>query len=132
MGECACIRVAIAGRLRERPLDDRDPRYRGPNAVAPLTYPIAFMVQAMSGGMGTFQELGLNFMTLVHGEQEFEYRRPIRVGETLTLSGRIADIYEKQSSGGGILDFVVLETEGKDSDGDTVFFSRNVLISRRA
>jgi hypothetical protein len=113
-------------------LDDGDPRYRGPNAVAPPTYPIAFMVQAMSGGMDTFEELGLDFMTLVHGEQEFEYRRPIRVGETLTLSGRIADIYEKRSSGGGILDFVVLETEGKDTAGETVFFSRNVLISRRA
>ena len=113
-------------------LGDPDPRYRGPAAVAPPTYPIAFMVQAMSGGMETFQQLGLNFMTLVHGEQEFEYRRPIEVGETLALTGRIADVYEKQSSGGGILDFVVLETEAKDDRGDTVFFSRNVLISRRA
>ena len=113
-------------------LGDSDPRYRGTSAVAPPTYPIAFMVQAMSGGMETFQELNLNFMTLVHGEQEFEYRRPIRVGETLALTGRIADIYEKQSSSGGILDFVVLETEAADDQGDTVFFSRNVLISRRA
>ena len=32
----------------------------------------------------------------------------------------------------GILDFVVLETEAKDDRGDTVFFSRNLLISRRA
>jgi hypothetical protein len=113
-------------------LDDHDPRYRGPHAVAPPTYPVAFMVQAMSGGMATFQELGLNFMTLVHGEQEFEYRRPIQVGETLHLTGRIADVYEKHSSSGGVLDFVVLETEGKDAGGATVFFSRNVLISRRA
>jgi acyl dehydratase len=113
-------------------LGDADPRYRGPSAVAPPTYPIAFMVQAMSGGMETFQQLNLNFMTLVHGEQEFEYRRPIRVGERLALTGRIADVYEKQSSAGGVLDFVVLETEAKDEGGDTVFFSRNVLISRRA
>ena len=113
-------------------LGDSDPRYRGAAAVAPPTYPIAFMVQAMSGGMETFQELGLNFMTLVHGEQEFEYRRPLHVGETLALTGRIADVYEKRSSSGGILDFVVLETEAKDAGNETVFFSRNVLISRRA
>jgi hypothetical protein len=113
-------------------LGDSDPRYRGASAVAPPTYPIAFMVQAMSGGMETFQELGLNFLTLVHGEQEFEYRRPLVVGETLALTGRIADVYEKQSSGGGVLDFVVLETEAKDDAGATVFFSRNLLISRRA
>ena len=28
-------------------LGDKNPRYRGPNAVAPPTYPIAFMTQAM-------------------------------------------------------------------------------------
>ena len=110
-------------------LGDTNPEYAN---VAPPTYPIAFMTQAMSGGMNTFLELGLNFMTLVHGEQEFEFVRPVKVGETLELTGRIADIYEKTNSAGATLDFVVLETEAKDVDGQTVFFSRNTLISRRS
>jgi len=123
-----------------RALGDLNPLYLDPEAarrgpfgsvVAPPTYPIAFMTQAMAGGMDAFLELGLNFMTLVHGEQEFEYARPIRVGETLTLTGRIADVYEKTGSSGS-LDFVVLETEARDADGRPVFFSRNTLISRRA
>jgi acyl dehydratase len=123
-----------------RALGDDNPLYteeaaahRGPFGaiVAPPTYPIAFMIEAMSGGMETFLELGLNFMTLVHGEQEFEYTRPIRAGETLTLTGRIGDVYEKSGSS-GVLDFVVLETEARDGDGKTVFFSRNTLISRRS
>ena len=122
-----------------RALDDANPLYRDPEAarrgpfgtiVAPPTYPIAFMVQAMSGGMETFLQLGLNFATLVHGEQEFEYTRPIRAGETLTLTGRIGDVYEKTGSS-GTLDFVVLETEARDQAGEVVFFSRNTLISRR-
>jgi len=122
-----------------RALGDPNPLYvdaaaagRGPfgTVVAPPTYPIAFMTQAMAGGMDTFLELGLNFMTLVHGEQEFEYTRPIQAGETLTLTGRIADIYEKTGSS-GTLDFVVLETEARDAAGEPVFFSRNTLISRR-
>ena len=109
-------------------LGDPNPEYA---TLAPPTYPIAFMTQAMSGGMETFLELGLNFMTLVHGEQEFEYVRPVRIGETLELTGRISDIYDKTSSSGGVLDFVVLETEGKDMAGKPVFYSRNVLISKR-
>ena len=116
-----------------RALGDDNPAYVGPAAsgiVAPPTYPIAFMTQAMAGGMDAFLELGLNFMTLVHGEQEFEYMRPIRAGETLTLVGRIADIYEKTGSS-GTLDFVVLETEARDGEDRPVFFSRNTLISRR-
>jgi len=51
-------------------------------------------------------------------------------GETLTLVGRIADIYEKTGAS-GTLDFVVLETEARDAEGRPVFFSRNTLISRR-
>jgi acyl dehydratase len=122
-----------------RALGDENPLYcdpvaarRGPfgEVVAPPTYPIAFMTQAMAGGMDTFLELGLNFMTLVHGEQEFEYVRPIKAGETLTLTGRIADVYEKTGSS-GTLDFVVMETEARDAGGQPVFFSRNTLISRR-
>ena len=111
-------------------LGDGNPSYVGPTALAPPTYPIAFMTQAMAGGMDTFLELGLNFMTLVHGEQEFEYARPIRAGETLTLVGRIADVYEKTGAS-GTLDFVVLETEARDAADRPVFFSRNILISRR-
>jgi hydroxyacyl-ACP dehydratase HTD2-like protein with hotdog domain len=88
------------------------------------------MIEAMSGGIQSFLELGLDFMTLVHGEQEFEYVRPVRAGETLTLTGRIADVYEKTGSS-GTLDFVVLETEACDATGARVFFSRNTLISRR-
>jgi acyl dehydratase len=111
-----------------RALGDTNPEYA---RTTPPTYPIAFMTQAMAGGMDTFSELGLNFMTLVHGEQEFEYVRPPKMGETLTLTGRIADVYEKTNSAGATLDFVVLETEGKDAGGAPVFFSRNILISKR-
>ena len=122
-----------------RALGDANPLYLDPEAagrgpfgaiVAPPTYPIAFMVQALAGGADVFLELGLDFMTLVHGEQEFEYTRPIKAGETLTLTGRIADIYEKQGSN-GMFDFAVLETEAVDAAGKPVFFSRNTLISRR-
>ena len=122
-----------------RALGDLNPLYLDAEAarqgefgtiIAPPTYPIAFMTQAMSGGLDTFLELGLDFMTLVHGEQEFDYVRPILAGETLTLTGRIADIYEKSGSS-GTLDFVVLETEAQDAQGQRVFMSRNVLISRR-
>jgi acyl dehydratase len=114
-----------------RALRDPNPAYQGAGAMtAPLTYPIAFMAQAMAGGMNTFQELGLDFMTLIHGEQEFEYVRPIRLGETLTLTGRVGDIYEKTGSS-GTLDFVILETEAKDGDDELVFYSRNTLISKR-
>jgi acyl dehydratase len=120
-------------------LGDADPLYVDEKAaqagpfgalVAPPTYPIAFMAQSMAGAAGSFEKLGLNFMTLVHGEQEFEYDRPVKVGETLTLTARIADVSEKQGKS-GILDILVLETEATDSAGKRVFASRQTLVSKR-
>lgn len=98
--------------------------------VAPPTYPIAFMAQSMAGAASSFDELGLNFMTLVHGEQEFEYARPVKAGETLTLTAEIEDVYEKAARS-GILDILVLGTEARDADGHRVFVSRQTLVSRR-
>lgn len=122
-----------------RALGETDPLYlddaaakNGPFGaiVAPPTYPIAFMAQSMAGAASSFDELGLNFMTLVHGEQEFEYERPVKAGETLTLTARIHDVYEKEGRS-GILDILVLETEASDQDGERVFASRQTLVSRR-
>lgn len=122
-----------------RALGETDPLYlddaaakNGPFGaiVAPPTYPIAFMAQSMAGAASSFDELGLNFMTLVHGEQEFEYERPVKAGETLTLTARIHDVYEKEGRS-GILDILVLETEASDQAGERVFASRQTLVSRR-
>lgn len=122
-----------------RALGETDPLYldddaakRGPFGaiVAPPTYPIAFMAQSMAGAASSFDELGLNFMTLVHGEQEFEYERPVKAGETLTLTARIHDVYEKEGRS-GILDILVLETEASDQEGERVFASRQTLVCRR-
>ena len=108
-------------------LGDANPEY---STLAPPTYPIAFMAQSMAGAASSFDELGLNFMTLVHGEQEFEYQRPVMAGETLTLTARIADVSEKQARS-GILDILVLATEATDAAGKPVFASRQTLVSRR-
>jgi len=89
------------------------------------------MIQAMSGGAGAFEELGLNFMTLVHGEQEFEYLRPVYAGDSLTGQGRISNVEKRPGKRGGEMTLVTMETEATDAGGKLVFFSRNTLISRR-
>jgi acyl dehydratase len=71
------------------------------------------------------QDLGLNYMVVVHGEQEFVWRRPVVVGDVLTAVPRIADIYAK-----GTNEFLVIEAEVKDASGETVAISRTTLISR--
>ncbi len=97
--------------------------------VATPTYPIAFMADSMDADL--FFELGLEIPSIVHGEQEFEYFRPMVAGQELSVTGRIADVWEKQGSS-GLLDFVVLEATAKGTDDEVVYVSRITLVAKRA
>jgi acyl dehydratase len=71
------------------------------------------------------QELGLNYSLVVHGEQEYEWRRPVRVGDRLKATPRIADIYAR-----GPHEYLVIEAEIKGPGGETVAIARSTLLSR--
>jgi acyl dehydratase len=67
---------------------------------------------------------------VLHGEQEFEYHRPIVVGETLLGEGRIVDMYEKESKG-RTMTFIVTETVWRDEkSGEPAVTDRFNLIHR--
>jgi len=95
---------------------------------APPTFPIR--MGAAAGDPDLFLALDLNFASLLHAEQEFEWLRPLVAGEKVTITGRVGDMWEKQGKS-GTLDFVVLEQIARDAKGDTVYVARTTLISRR-
>jgi acyl dehydratase len=68
---------------------------------------------------------------VLHGEQEFEYHRPIVAGDVLRSEGKVVDAYEKESKG-KTMTFVVSETVWTDDKtGDPVLTARFNLIHRR-
>jgi acyl dehydratase len=67
---------------------------------------------------------------VLHGEQEFEYHRPLMVGDRLVGEGRITDMYEKESKG-RTMTFLVTETVWRDEKTDEpVVTERFNLIHR--
>ncbi len=72
-------------------------------------------------------ELGLDFTRVVHAEQEYEWHRRFRIGETLTARSRIASIRQKAGNG-----FLTIETEVLDRDGGLVVLARATMIERGA
>lgn len=72
----------------------------------------------------------LDWRKLLHGEQEYEFARPIYAGDRLTLVARIAAADVKQTKG-GVMDVMVLETIADDSDGKRVFTARATILVRR-
>jgi acyl dehydratase len=70
-------------------------------------------------------ELGLDFSRVLHGNQEYEFRRPLEEGETLTIRTRIDSIREMGANG-----FLVLVTELVDPGGEVACIARSTLIER--
>lgn len=95
-----------------------------PGQLAPPTFITALQIQT-SGQVVMDQDLGLNYSMVVHGEQEYEYTRPLQVGERLTAVPRIADIYSR-----GRNEFLITEAEIKDDSGQVVCVARSTILSR--
>jgi hypothetical protein len=106
-------------------LGDDDAVYAQDGAPVPPTFPV---VMSYWGSMGEGGAAGLPIEKLrgpgraiLHGNQAFEYFRWPKVGDVLEGTGTITDVYEKERSNGGKLEFYVTETEWKDAkSGDPV------------
>jgi hypothetical protein len=114
------------GKVREfaRAVKDGNPAYPG---VAPPTF--LMTIAHWTGDLGqTRSAVKLDYRRLLHGEQEFEYLKPIRPGDVLTFRSRVKDVFEKQGKRGGKMLFIVGETEFKDQRGEVVAYTRNTAI----
>jgi acyl dehydratase len=94
--------------------------------IVPPTFATAAEFAVMPFIVGD-AELGLDFTRVVHAEQEYEWYRPFRMGEALTVRSRIASIRQKAGNG-----FLTIETEVRDQGGELVVLARATIIERAA
>jgi acyl dehydratase len=92
--------------------------------VAPPTFLIAANAESPGGGFIHDPELGLQFAMVVHGEERFEFERPLYAGDVLEISTRIADIRDA-----GRNELMTLESE-VTSNGEVVARVFNTIVSR--
>lgn len=120
-------------RVFAQALGDDDDVYSGEGALVPPTFPF---VMSYWGSLGTGGAAGLPIdrlrgpgRAILHGEQAFEYERWPKVGDVLEGTTVISDVYEKERSNGGKLEFYVTETDWRDAtSGDPVVKSIFTLV----
>src|SRR5690348_11553761 len=80
----------------------------------------------------SFAESGLDptRSQVLHGEQEYEYTRPIVVGDTIRMRHRIASI--RQSARAGNMAIMTIEQLGDTPEGERVVTGRSTAIVRDA
>jgi acyl dehydratase len=114
-------------------IGEDNPIYRDPEAARAAGYPeqlapptFVTVMQIMTSGQVVLdQELGLDYSRVVHGEQEYEWSRPVHVGDVLSTVPRLAGIRAR-----GPNEFLVIESDITDQSGATVVVARTTLLSR--
>lgn len=114
-------------------IGDQNPAYRSVEAakalghtdiIAPPTF--AVIVSQRASAVVVFDpELGLDYSRVVHGEQSFSYRRPVRAGDSLVVVVTVENI---RSAAGN--DLLTTSCAISTVEGEPVCTVRSNLVAR--
>lgn len=97
-----------------------------PGNGVPPTFAAVYCLGVTAPQLFGDEEAAVDFAKLLHAEQEFEWRRHPRVGETVVSSGRVASDTSRRG-----MRFVTFETDTSDADGSPVCRSRALFVIRQ-
>jgi acyl dehydratase len=115
-------------------LGDDNPVYRDPESaeakavggiLAPPTLLRTFLYETRDAAEALKVK---DWSYIVHGEQEFEYLKPVLAGDVLSAQDRIVSMTEKESRRAGKLQIAVIETTFQNQRGETVQIARRTLV----
>ena len=96
-------------------------------AAPPPTFPVVLSADFIERLVTDV--LDLDRRRTVHGEQEYEYRRPLRVGENVRCRASIIEDKVKQGRRGGAMRVVVAEVEfSSEPGGEVIGYERSTSI----
>jgi hypothetical protein len=102
-------------------IGDPNPRWLN---QAPPTFLVALVPVSMH--LPEAEEYGKGWL---NGGNRFEHMESVMVGDRITATGRVVDVYEKTGSSGSML-FIIFETEYVNQRGRTVARVRGTAIRR--
>ena len=96
-----------------------------PAEGVPPTFAAVYSLGVTAPQLFGDEDAAVDFSRLLHAEQEFEWRRHPKVGETVTSRGRIASDTSRRG-----MRFVTFETDTSDAGGAPVCRSRALFVIR--
>jgi acyl dehydratase len=114
-------------------IGDVNPIYRNRDAaikagfadvIAPPTFPIVISMASSAQALAD-PGLNLNYAMVVHGEQRFEYSRPLLAGDVVTAQSTISSIRDV-----GSLSMMTTTTEIRTVDGEHVCTAHSTIVER--
>ena len=95
-----------------------------PDVIAPPTFPIVISMPAV-GQVVDDPALGLDWSRVVHGDQRFDYTRPMRAGDRIEC---VVSVESIKSLAGN--DLITLTSELRTVEGEPVCIAHAMLVAR--
>ena len=107
-----------------------DPAYAATTEFKGIIAPPTFTaIKSFYRSAANLSELaGLDPHFRLHGEEEYEYFKPVAAGDVLTCRSKITEAYEKPGKRGGKMTFIVLEFTFYNQRGEKAVVSRTTSI----
>lgn len=102
------------------------------DVIPTSTFQTCFLLWGGGGLIPMLQEVGIDLIRLLHGEEEYEYLLPIHPGDVMTGVTRVVEMYDKEKKGkpGKFMEFTVLEAEIRNQRGELAIRARTTLVER--
>jgi acyl dehydratase len=122
-----------------RSYGDADPVWHDPQAAhaagfeavpTPPTVTVLVSHWKSGGVAGLVEAIGADLSRILHGEAEWEYLVPVRMGDTLTARQIVADVTQRQGKRGGTMTLVKIDTEFTNQLGELSVRRTDTLIER--
>ena len=115
------------GKVREFARAVHDPR--ADPSPPPPTFPVVLTAEFIERVLREL--LPLDRQRTVHGEQEYDYRRPLRIGQSVRCRARLTRDEVKEGKRGGAMRIVTLEIALSDADtGEDIGIERMTAIEK--
>ena len=129
------------GKIREmaKAIGDPNPIYQDREAAIKEGYkdtpvPPTFLTVPMmwnSSMPAVINDLKINFLMVLEGEEQYEYLKEIYPGDTIKATPKVVNIEEKTNKSGRKMDMVTLELLYKNQRGEDVARTRTLLVERK-
>jgi acyl dehydratase len=122
-----------------RALGDHDPAWHDPQAAAaagfdavPTMPTVTVLVDHWRAGgvAGLVEAIGADLPRILHGEAEWHYLSPVRMGDTLSARQIVKDVTRREGKRGGAMTLIKIDTEFTNQRGELAVRRTDTLIER--
>jgi acyl dehydratase len=122
-----------------RAFGDPDPVWHDPAAAEAAgfdgvpTFPTVTVLADhwREGGVGALVEaIGVDLARVLHGEADWQYFVPVRMGDTLTMRASVAEVTEREGKRGGKMTMIKIDSDFTNQRGELAVRRTDTLIER--